>query len=57
LKKQKPDGGKAGEIYNSKQWVKLVLEWFADDASFQWEDDAQIKVRALPLGWRSPTKR
>jgi hypothetical protein len=51
LGKQKPGDGWTGEDgYNSKEWVRLVLQWWADDAGFRWEEGAQIKVRALPVG-------
>ncbi len=50
LRMQKPDDGKVGEKYNSKDWVKLVLDWFADDACFRWEVNAQMKVKAMPQG-------
>lgn len=48
---QKPgDGWKGGERYNSKDWVKLVLDWFADDADMAWEEGGQTKVKLLPVG-------
>lgn len=50
LKMQKPDDGKEGKDYNSKDWVKLVLDWCCDNEAFVWGKDGKSIVESLPKG-------
>jgi hypothetical protein len=48
LNKQEPGGRRVGGRYDSKVWVKLVLDWCADNDAFAWAKNAENTMQGLP---------
>jgi hypothetical protein len=48
LNKQDPGGRRVGGRYDSKVWVKLVLDWCADNDAFAWAKNAENTMQGLP---------
>jgi hypothetical protein len=51
LNKQKPGGRRVGGRYDSKVWVKLVLDGCADNDAFAWAKNAENTLKGWPENW------